>query len=334
MPSIVLSNELLDLIIYNIDADSLEGRKSLLACSQANRALHIMSQRRGFRDVVLPYSSLRDKDSNLVLVEDTKQIGARFLDLITRSPHIASYVRSLEINVTSRRAGPQPPLITSYAYAFSLHNIVSRLHNLKQFVAGPDLEIHPKWESIEKNTRELFRRIVPLVQVLELYLFYNFPISAFSGCYNLRELRTPSFTWDLQGGTTPPSDKKVRLRALDLLTYGVPNPKELISWFASPLSPFDISHLHDLKLSDPYYSAPHINGLLGCCANTLERLYLPIQLMSIRYQPKEEPTPDIPDFSSLLKLHHVTFTASIRAHFREMSINKVDTAGISYIASI
>ncbi|KAF8869004.1 hypothetical protein CPB84DRAFT_1112061 [Gymnopilus junonius] len=65
MPSIVLSNELLDLIIYNIDADSLEGRNSLLACSQANRALHIMSQRRGFRDVVLPYNSLRDKHSVL-----------------------------------------------------------------------------------------------------------------------------------------------------------------------------------------------------------------------------------------------------------------------------
>lgn len=284
MQPTIMPNELLNLILDNIDIDSPAGRQSLVACSHASRALQSMSRWRIFQDVAIPYNSSYDTESNLVLVEEEKATSTKFLDLITSSPPIASYVRSLTIDIVPRSTSAGSPWISSSAAVFSLYTIVSRLHNLKKFIAAP-CEITWKWPRIEKHTKDFFLNVVSLVQELDLRLFYKFPISAFFGLCSLEELHVSSFFWYQPEDTTfSEVTSKVKLRVLDI-GHGAGSTTSLVSWFTSPSSPLDISHLRDLKLSYLYYTNSDIDGMLALCASTLEKLFLRVDLNSMPSEP-------------------------------------------------
>lgn len=180
MSSVVLANELLDLILDHIDPGSSEGRQSLFACSRANHALQSISQKRIFRVIKVSYEFFyKFSDMKIVLVDDVGTTGVRFLNLITSSTQIASYVTELHIDMLSRRDPAKAPETCSNIEAFSLYAIMPRLTKLSKLAVRSSSMIVFQWFEFEMRTQLFFLGVISLVQELDLRLFDKLPISAF-----------------------------------------------------------------------------------------------------------------------------------------------------------
>ncbi|KAF8909719.1 hypothetical protein CPB84DRAFT_1765296 [Gymnopilus junonius] len=311
MTDFILAHELLDLILDQIDANSPEGRTSLSACSRASHLLQSMCRLRIFRHVNISYESCDyDFKTKTVLVDDIST-GAKFLDLITTTPLIASYSSDKE--------------------GFSLYAIVPRLMNLCKFAARLPIYAN-SWHSFEKRTQLFFLDITSRVQELDLQLFQEFPVSAFFGRNNLRSLRVSSLHWEPEDGTQSTATK-VKLISLDVgcdsLSFQDTRP-----CFSSPWSPFDLSHLRSLRFSNHYFMDHEINELLALCSSTLESLSISVDVFD-HYRPPTRS--EFPTLSDLQQLRHLEFKVTINGQgYRQalLSHSANETNDISHIASI
>ncbi|KAF8874960.1 hypothetical protein CPB84DRAFT_1797090 [Gymnopilus junonius] len=309
LTSAVLANELLDLILDYTADGSPEGQKALLACACVNHALQSMSRKRIFRAVKVSYESLYDSDVNIVLVDAVGTTGAKFRDLIAASPEIGAYVQELQVDVVSRK---------------------DPAAKLKKFAVRSSLVVH-RWSTFERRTQQFFIDVISHIQELDLQLFELFPISSFFGRNNLRSLRVPSLVWDPDDTKQTPTSKVV----LDFLDvgYGSGSPVDINSCFASPWSPFSISQLRTLRLSNPYFMDFEINELLALCSNTLESLTLEVDIFGHYNIPLP---PEFPKLSSLQMLRHLTIKSAIHGYVYEQpsSHSPRSNNDISHIASM
>ncbi|KAF8869953.1 hypothetical protein CPB84DRAFT_1855903 [Gymnopilus junonius] len=303
MTSVDLANEILGLIIDHIDADSLEGRKALSACSCANYALQSMAQPRIFRDVTLSYGSVRKPNMDIVFCEDIGTSGSKFLEVITRTPLIATYVRRLIVRLTNTldTIRCQEDRLLSETEEISLRLIVPHLTKLQQFSACNFTGLF-SWQAIERRTQLLFLNAIPLVQELDLQLFYKLPLSAFHGADNLRSLRVHNY-WK-QEGILHPAMNKTRLDYLDIKRAYFPLEGLALN-FQSSWSPFDITHLRHLRLSDSQFNHSEINEVLVICSRTLETLLLQVDALI------HHPPPLHSELSGLQKLHRLMIVTSL-----------------------
>ncbi|KAF8882913.1 hypothetical protein CPB84DRAFT_1851099 [Gymnopilus junonius] len=179
----------------------------------------------------------------LIIIDDVTRTGSKFRSLITTSPMIASYVRELTLYFRLPRNLVVPPRLSSRNNGFSLYGILPQLKNLQKVACPPSLYDHP-WSWFEERIQSFLLDMVPNVEELDLSIFKDFPIGAFSACRKLRSLRAHSLKWD-PDITNQPSINKVELDSLDIGQKAILT-SSTTTCFSSPFSPFDIMHLSSL----------------------------------------------------------------------------------------
>lgn len=270
----VLPRELFYRIINAIDAGSPEGRQSLISCSYTDRALSVISQERIFRNVQISYVIWITQGNDKTLLDYEGTTGHKFRDLLAGSPHIGPFVQNLTIKMLSIRRFNSATLAkysktSSKTALFSLYAIVPQLRNLKGLIL-PNSINHVMWSSVEEHAKAFFTSIIPTLTKLDLLYFTHLPLSMFYGRDNLEELHVSSLYMDTTQ-TSQTAIRKVKLRVLEVANLGVGNKPDSL-WFTMRNSPFDISQLRSLKLSDRSPWLSEINEMLTLCSHTLEEL--------------------------------------------------------------
>ncbi|KAF8874947.1 hypothetical protein CPB84DRAFT_1752824 [Gymnopilus junonius] len=338
-PPPTLPSEVLYRITNAIDGTCPEGRQSLLAFSCANRALGTICQEQIFHDVEISYTARSSEDAGIILLDDEATTGHKFLDLLTSSPHIRPYVRTLAINKLLNYGRPESMSDVSIKYAqegsntesFSFYSIVPQLPNLEGLTT-----VHTKhfqsWAHLEGLTRFYFTNIVPFLTKLDLHVFPDLPFSMFRGCDNLQELHVSSLDTDMTEKSQSETGK-VKLRVLEVGFPGLAIGKIPIhSWFNASTSPFDLSRLQSLTLSDLFTPISEISDMLALCAHTLEDLDFHLELnlfgVSDRFQPPF--IGQTPNLGLLRNLRHLTIRT--RMWGKEQS-NQESNYDLLYIAN-
>ncbi|KAF8874962.1 hypothetical protein CPB84DRAFT_558463 [Gymnopilus junonius] len=154
MDSLMFPRELQYAVINAIDISSSDGQHSLVNCSYANRALSVICQQRIFEYVEISYVAFDAEDIGVILHDDERTTGHKFLNLLAGSPHIGPYVRNLTMRTLPHRGRPKSAKYStesSNTPFFSLYAIMPQLHNLKGFITSP-ADLYP-WHSFEGRTK-------------------------------------------------------------------------------------------------------------------------------------------------------------------------------------
>ncbi|PPQ75791.1 LOW QUALITY PROTEIN: hypothetical protein CVT26_001475 [Gymnopilus dilepis] len=210
MSSLFLANELLDLIVGHLDADSPADRRALLSCALVNNALRMMTRPQVFRRVKISYEP---STKQTVFTDSKFATGAEFLDIITNNPLIAGLVKELVIEVVLLGVSGSID-ICSDNEMFSLYRITHQLAKLQKFSIASSSDIF-LWEDTEKTTQLFLYEIASRVRSLDVSIFKDFPLSAFLNAKKLRTLRVQNLDWNIVGSrhyTNP----KVELESLDI----------------------------------------------------------------------------------------------------------------------
>ena len=269
----MLPPEILYLIIRELEASAPEDRRALRSCSLANHTLSSISRKRLFQDVDISFAFLQNDHFRFVFYDGFETTGRKFRNLLRRAPHIAQYVDNLTIVALKEGGGPGSPALAgspneySPSPSFSLYEIVPRLVNLKGLFTR-STSCHA-FSLLDDRTGAFFSTISSSVLKLGLDMFVGLPLSMFSSNANLKELRIPSIANCEQDSL--PCAAKAKLRHLEA---GSPSSsvESFFSLLNTPSSPFDISHLRSLTVSDPFCSVSALEEVAKLCSNTLEVL--------------------------------------------------------------
>ncbi|KAF8869733.1 hypothetical protein CPB84DRAFT_1803569 [Gymnopilus junonius] len=320
----VLPLELLYLIINAIDTSSSNGRQSLSACSYTNRSFTTLCQERFFRDVEISCICLIETDHTLNFADSEQTTSHKLLTLLAASPHIGSYIQNLTVIVSSPRPRSSGEHSNTSESPFSLYTIIPQLPHLMGFLMPADGLLN--WANLEDRMRDVLLSVVQRVTKLDLNMLTYVPVSIFSGCSKLQELRISLLLINrTEMASFPMGD--VQLQSLEV-GVNLRRPRSHALWFKQPSSPINLSQLRRLILSDRWSTViDEIREILALCSNTFEELDFWVDQNST-YQP---PYPKQPlDLGSFTNLRYLTIRSYTRPYLRPSRGQEND---ISYITA-
>ncbi|KAF5379160.1 hypothetical protein D9615_006008 [Tricholomella constricta] len=242
-----------DVIIQIID--QLD-RSTLSQCSTVARSFLRPSQQRLFHTIVLPCHRRQCRNLHA---------------LLTQSPHIVPYVKTLSVYVIFSRSGAKI-MQTMDLTEPTLPSIIGMLSALKSFafISVPHEPLN--WGSfspaLQASLLALFQ--LPSLTCIEINQG-KFPLSVFSRSIQLKELRLPGCDLDPSLDTNDLATDVLALPRLETFTIE-PGTLGLAHLERLP-AVVDISHLRELVWTDSdIESLSVVKVLTSRCAHSLERL--------------------------------------------------------------
>jgi len=238
-----LSFELVDHILSFLQSDPV----SLKACHNSHPLLSQLAERHQFAHVVLDDFDTRDAFGFE---------SSEFTKIIHRRPHIAAYVRSIEMKVVE--------------YSQDLSSILSMMTLLKKVKLCGGRQ----WQSIPEHFRQAFldRTHLPSMEDVTIGRLSDFPLFAL---YNIKRLTLCQWLdYDYPPNTSMDDSvaHKFQLDSLSLTDFEPESLQKVIAWVPS-------CTLRSLEISvDPDYYPDDLpyQGLLDHCSNSLTDLQLSI----------------------------------------------------------
>ncbi|KAF9050239.1 hypothetical protein BJ165DRAFT_1457263 [Panaeolus papilionaceus] len=272
-----------ELILYIISQLDPQTEKSTLStCSLICSTFQIDAQRRLFASTKLVVEFQKDP-CHIFLFAKASATPQKFLDAISKSPHLASFVHDLEIQVFESSFPPTfehwllhygadtLPIVDQSA---QLINILRQLHHLQAFsVTGtPSVD----WHSLEPSLKRAFLRTIRRNSLgrISVVGLEGFRIGSFYKSLHLRHLTlrdissNEAITAQLQGNR--PCSIPLACLTLDTEFNGRTVMDRLLTFTRNPACPITLSKLTHLTiLSDDISRVPK---LLFRCANSLTHL--------------------------------------------------------------
>ncbi|PPQ96448.1 hypothetical protein CVT26_005119 [Gymnopilus dilepis] len=338
---LALPLELVDKILGGLDPKSRSGRATLSSFSCTNRAFSILCQKRLFyhiRIVLVTTSRGSDQESTFYL-EDAHTTGAKLLELLNSSPHLAAYIRSVLITAWLRPGLKNDGTAKSSASPlFPLYSIMPKLSSLKTLHFFGHGSLY-SWPNLEPTMRAFLPSIVKDLCEIDISQFLGVPTSFFAKCLHLRNAVVSNL---LVAQDTALPSTKTQLDFLEVrenLGEG-----RLKTWIQPKTCPFDITRLTALFLSVRDFEP--LSLILTQCSSSLKVLELRLlqtkvdsHVMSTFSLNNDEPinlrSPAPPNLDRLHSLRRLTLRSVIGRSVLDHSIGDPHYhTNIPYVASM
>ena len=244
-----LPTDVLDVILSFLQED----HTTLKACLESHPILSQLAERYSYAHITV--------DENAT-IESEIQFDVKLAVVLSRKPHIAKYVRSLEIKIGSYSFSQDLPTILSSDSLPCLTTIALSSSGCVPGSIG--------WQSLPESFRVAFIASfnnLPSISSVSIVWISGFPLSALNGCNKVKDLTLDG--WSCRDGVNiTPEDVNgpLRLEALSIKHCDRQSLERLITWAPT-------RHLRVLELSrlDPCDCAK-IPELLSKCSNSLTSL--------------------------------------------------------------
>lgn len=238
-----LPNELVDCILYYLYFD----RATLLRCALVGRAWVRSSQRGIFRSIALEFPHPRQKHYYAPYMD--LKVTTHLIALFDEKPHLASYVRALELQDYVRKS-PTLTVGDQDAVHASTTQVIQRLTSLNELSFT-----NVNWNSLSPLLKNaLINRFSGAVTQLS---FTSFSINEFSQLtslldhvINLKVLRVENLhcVYHDRSVSNPRGSPLPRSIQLDKLVLGRGN-MPLVTWMQQESCPFGLQRLQSLRIS-------------------------------------------------------------------------------------
>jgi len=293
-----LSIELVDHIFSFLQSDPV----SLQACRKSHPLLSQLAERYQFADVVLD-------DFNFGFTFKFAFTSSKFTKIIQRHPHIATYIRSINMRLGVDK------------YSSELSSILPMMTLLNK-VKLDGLSIC-RWQAIPEHFRQAFLDCIhlPSMEDVQIIQFSDFPLPALN---NIKRLKLCGWTEDEYLPDTNYQDDSLghQLESLSLEDFGRGSLQKIIAWVPSTLRSLDISGRDFASLIKCSNSLTNLQLNLGPeCASSLSmdstlQLNLSLVCSGFIFMPRhaalDSPGENFPfTLSTLLHLEGLTVRAEL-----------------------
>jgi hypothetical protein len=284
-----LPNELIDAILDNLYLD----KATLLNCALVGKAWVSSSQKGIWHAITLESPNSRHEDY-VALTKAFLDSNMRLIEIFDTSPHIATYVRSLELRQFEK---PSRTLGAKYQYE-ALHAstaaVVERLTNIKNLTffrlnwatLAPSLKIALagafKVPSVTRVTLSLFAiaKFAELTCLLSHVQHLKVLKITFLACSNWNVPESPLLKLAEEeeegkdSGFKPARPVPRSIRLDQLLHFHLVNVRAFTTWFQQDWCPFEVQNLHTLQLhrstTVDYYGTAFMLQYIGANLRELE----------------------------------------------------------------
>ena len=201
-----LPTDLLDLILSFLQED----HAALRVCAESHPILSQLAERYSYAHVTV--------DENTIIMSEI-QVGARFTVVLSTRPHIANYVRSLEVSISS-------PWRISFPQA--LPTVLSSLPCLTKIRLTSNGSIG--WWSLPETFRTTLIGAfhLPSMKGISIMHMHSFPLSALNGCNGVKDLTLGGCKFNVN--MTPNDVDRLLLESLSIKDCGREFLDRLITW--------------------------------------------------------------------------------------------------------
>jgi len=272
-----LPQELIDIILDNLHDDYM----ALRSCSLVRHSWLPTCHRHIFRHVVL----LPTNKYALYAKRPIKSYSQRLHGILFNSPHIANYIQQLKV-YEGQFAKHEDWIKTDQ----TLPLVLRSLTNLKR------IEFRRLyWNDLPLDLRRSIGSVLelPSLTFIEIENAYFVSMDELVGLLQRARRLTGLSLTDISTDSKPPVDKDrdtveeeqrfdLHQRGLlvDLRLALVDYPS-FIKWVLGPQSPFEVSHIHTLNISDPYSDIETFNRLLHAIGGSLNHIELSVPLWDL-----------------------------------------------------
>jgi hypothetical protein len=272
-----LAVELIDAIIGYVDEKDDISRNHLLSCSLVCRLWISSSQRRLFHHI---------KFGRFWYLGQTHP-GVQQLDqVLVNSPHLASYIRVLELpNLSSSRLSEY----SRYRGGIGTDELLSPL--LPKLTQVQKLKISGlSWNDSTGDFRQSLRRVLELPSMA----FVCISDAQFIGAddfmtllnhtrgllgLSLKHIHVPPHSLRVETNQGEDNKETFERQPLSHLTFldticSVWDGSSFFDWIHGPRSHFRISHIHTLHMSTPFTEDDSVNRLLRAIGSSLRHVFI------------------------------------------------------------
>ena len=238
-----LPTEILDLILSFLQEDNA----ALRACSRSHPILSQLAERYAYAHITV---------NEEATIESGIQAGFKLTVVLSRRPHVANYVRSLEIKITS-----------SWCLSFS---IFPSLPFLTKITLSSRDGFSQWWSLPESFRKEVIGALhLPSIKGISIMWITGFPLSVLNGCNKVKHLTLEGCTLDGVDRIAPDDVNRPLLESLSIKACDKESLDRLINW--APLSSLRALEFSNLWNSGDYAKVPK---LLSNASTFLTSLYL------------------------------------------------------------
>ncbi|PPQ99779.1 hypothetical protein CVT24_009682 [Panaeolus cyanescens] len=294
-PAPKVSLDVLHRIIDNFDPYYVCGYQALSQCALVAKALRPYCQRKLFAFMDITYDICRVDDwLRLHTPIDTLE-SKRFLRIITESPVLATYIRTLKIRLEPRSMRvPRKPKC-------NLKTVSSLITSLDTFALCCPQELG--WMNLDGHIQNSIVSVFERNDLKELdFEMRDIPLKLFALSPNLRTISAPSLTNEVKNDHHAPP-RSIPLASLEVwsmhrFSRGLGGVE---TYFTDPKCPISLSHLNKLWLNNLLYDHKVVSSILSLCASSVTELELGFRLPTPGFDMpySEAVSPNLSDFAKL-----------------------------------